>query len=311
MAIQANLVKQKEGERLCPTRPSGMRQSSVTAVPTAVPRFPEQIVLTGSCFPCGGTFPRDEGVCVSSLSEAMGGLSWSRCSALGYELQAGLELSCSGDFGPGVRLISVLDHEYPINLLRCKQRPAGLYVRGLVLPVDARAVAVVGTRSPSREGLARARRLGRVLAQAGVTVVSGLARGVDTAAHDSCLRAGGRTLAVLGHGLGHCYPPENADLAEGIAAQGAVLSQFAPDFAPTRWSFPERNRLIAGLSLVSVAVECSERSGTLSELKAAQALGRRVFLLESLVSACCWAREWVDAGRAEVLRSEEQLLGVC
>lgn len=241
----------------------------------------------------------------------MDGLSWSRCSALGYELQAGLELSCGGDFGEGVRLVSVLDEEYPANLLRCKQRPAGLYVRGLVLPGDERAVAVVGTRSPSAEGLARARRLGRVLAQAGVTVVSGLARGVDTAAHESCLRAGGRTLAVLGHGLGHCYPPENAGLAAGIAAQGAVLSQFAPDFAPTRWSFPERNRVIAGLSLVSVAVECSERSGTLSELKAALALGRRVFLLESLVSACGWASEWVATGRAEALSSEEQLLAVC
>ncbi|ODT59448.1 hypothetical protein ABS71_17860 [bacterium SCN 62-11] len=238
-------------------------------------------------------------------------LSWSRSSALGYELQAGLELSCGGDFGEGVRLISVLDEEYPANLLRCKQRPAGLYVRGLILPQDERAVAVVGTRSPSPQGLARARRLGRALAQAGVTVVSGLARGVDTAAHESCLRAGGRTLAVLGHGMAHCYPPENALLAEGVAAQGAVLSQFAPDFKPTRWSFPERNRVVAGLSLVSVAVECSEESGTLSELKASRALGRRVFLLESLVSSAAWASEWVATGRAEVLSSEEQLLAVC
>lgn len=234
-------------------------------------------------------------------------LSWSRSSALGYELQAGLEMDCGGFFGEGVRLISVLDEEYPQNLRRCKQRPAGLYVRGLILPQDERAVAVVGTRSPSSEGLARARRLGRMLAAAGVTVVSGLARGVDTAAHEGCLRAGGRTLAVLGSGLGHCYPPENRRLAEGIAAQGAVLSQFAPDFRPTRWSFVERNRVIAGLSLVSVAVECSEKSGTISELKAARALGRRVFLLESLVSSCAWAEEWVATGRAEVLRSVEQL----
>lgn len=245
-----------------------------------------------------------------SLSEALRDLSWSRSSALGYELEAGLELAADGDFAEGIRLLSVLDEEYPRNLRLCKQRPAGLYVQGLILPQDERAVAVVGTRSPSAQGLARARRLGWVLGRAGVTVVSGLARGVDTAAHEGCLRGGGRTLAVLGNGLLHFYPPENAALQRGISAQGAVLSQFAPDQPATRWSFPMRNRVIAGLATVSVAVECSEESGTLIELKAALALGRRVLLLESLVTGCGWAQQWVDSGKAEVLSSEQQLLGL-
>jgi len=247
---------------------------------------------------------------VRRLSEALRDLSWGRSSALGYELEAGLELAREQEFPEGIRLISVLDEEYPRNLRVCRQRPAGLYVRGLILPQDERAVAVVGTRSPSPEGLARARRLGWVLGKAGVTVVSGLARGVDTAAHEGCLRAGGRTLAVLGNGLLHFYPPENRRLQQGIASQGAVISQFAPDQKPTRWSFPERNRVIAGLAAISVAVECSEESGTLIELKAALALGRQVMLLESLVHSQSWARRWVDEGKASVLGSEDQLLGL-
>lgn len=242
------------------------------------------------------------------LSEALRDLSWGRSSALGYELEAGLEVAEEAEFPEGIRLLSVLDDEYPRNLRVCEQRPAGLYVQGLILPQDERAVAVVGTRSPSPQGLARARRLGRLLAEAGVTVVSGLARGVDAAAHESCLRAGGRTLAVLGNGLLHFYPPENEALQRGIAAQGAVLSQFAPDQKATRWSFPLRNKVIAGLASVSVAVECSEESGTLLELKAALALGRPVLLLESLVNSCEWARRWVEEGKAAVLSSEEQLL---
>lgn len=245
---------------------------------------------------------------MKSLSEALRDLSWGRSSALGYDLEAGLELKSGGDFPEGIRLVSILDDEYPRNLRVCEQRPAGLYVQGLILPGDERAVAVVGTRSPTPEGLARARRLGWVLGRAGVTVVSGLARGVDTAAHEGCLRAGGRTLAVLGNGLLHFYPPENAALQRGIACQGAVISQFAPDQKATRWSFPLRNRVIAGLATMSVAVECSEASGTLIELKAALALGRPVMLLESLVSSCEWAQQWVSEGKAAVLSSEEQLL---
>jgi len=246
-----------------------------------------------------------------SLSEALRDLSWSRSSQLGYELEQGrvLHPGIREDWeAEGVRLLSVLDEEYPVNLRVLRQRPAGLYVQGLLLPQDERAVAVVGTRQPTPEGLARARRLGRLLARAGVTVVSGLARGIDTAAHESCLRAGGRTLAVLGNGLLHFYPPENAALQRAIGAQGAVLSQFAPDQRATRYSFPLRNRVIAGLARISVAVEAGPNSGTLSELQAALAVGRPVMLLESLVHSQSWAQEWVDAGKATVLRSEDQLL---
>ena len=247
-----------------------------------------------------------------SLSDALRDLSWSRSSQLGFAMEGGLRLDpgLREDWETeGIRLLSVLDDEYPQNLRVLKQRPAGLYVQGLLLPQDERAVAVVGTRQPSPEGLARARRLGRVLARAGVTVVSGLARGIDTAAHETCLRAGGRTLAVLGNGLLHFYPPENAALQRAIGAQGAVLSQFAPDMQATRYSFPLRNRVIAGLARVSVAVECGPSSGTMLELRAALAMGRQVMLLESLVHSQDWAREWVEQGKATVLRSEEQLVG--
>ncbi len=281
------------------------------AVPRMVLRPPRTRVFTGlDVIHAGGLSYTAKVFDVRSLSEALRDLSWGRSSALGYELEAGLELAAGGDFPEGIRLLSVLDEEYPRNLRVCEQRPAGLYVQGLILPQDERAVAVVGTRSPSPEGLARARRLSWVLGRAGVTVVSGLARGVDTAAHDGCLRAGGRTLAVLGNGLLHFYPPENAALQRGIASQGAVISQFAPDQKATRWSFPLRNRVIAGLATVSVAVECSEDSGTLIELEASLALGRPVFLLESLVAACAWAQRWVAEGKAGVLSSEEQLLGL-
>lgn len=244
-----------------------------------------------------------------SLHEALQGLSWAASSRLGFALEAGLELQL-GCLIEGTKLLSVMCENYPYNLKILKQRPAGLYCQGDLLSSDRRAVAVVGTRNPSALGIERTRRLVRLLAREGVTVVSGLARGIDTVAHSSCLQAGGRTLAVLGNGLNYCYPPENHDLQKQIARQGAVVSQFVPDFKATRWSFVMRNRLIAGLSKVSVAVECQADSGTLSELEWTWRIGRQVALPESLVLSENWAKIWVEQGKARVLRKEGEILNL-
>jgi DNA processing protein len=243
---------------------------------------------------------------VRSLSQALRELSWAASSRLGYELEAGFQMDLACEY-EGMRLISVHCQEYPVALKRLDQRPAGLYLRGQFLAEDERAVAVVGTRSPSRYGLERARRLALLLARERVTVVSGLARGIDTAAHSACLAAGGRTVAVLGCGLLHCYPPENAGLLGQVSV---AVSQFDPDFRPRRWAFPARNRLIAGLAGVSVAVECGPESGTMSELNWALRLGRRVALPESLVLSQAWARQWADQGKAVVLRNEAEILSL-
>ena len=167
--------------------------------------------------------------------------------------------------------------------------PSHLWVRGSLLPGDLVSVAVVGSRSCSSAGLRRAARLGRLLGSAGVCVVSGLARGVDGAAHAGCLAGGGRSVAVLGTGLSHCFPACHAGLASRLAASGAVLSSFLPSFRGSRSSFVLRNGLVAALSQVLVVVEAREHSGTASAVRAALSLGRPVGLLSSLVASAPWA----------------------
>ncbi|MCG8653959.1 MAG: DNA-processing protein DprA, partial [Pirellulales bacterium] len=145
--------------------------------------------------------------------------------------------------------------DYPRRLDDLYDAPPVLFTHGRVIIQDELAVAIVGTRHATPYGLKQAERFGYALGQAGVTVVSGLARGIDAAAHRGALRAGGRTLAVLGSGLGQIYPHEHVGLAEEIAANGAVLSEFSPLVKPRSGMFPQRNRLIAGLSLATLVVE--------------------------------------------------------
>jgi len=154
--------------------------------------------------------------------------------------------------------------------------PERLYVRGALAGDDALAVAIVGSRAATPYGLAVAERLGADLAARGVTVVSGLARGIDSAAHRGALRAGGRTIAVLGSGVDVIYPPENGRLAREIEASGAIVSQFAHGTRPLAGHFPARNRVIAGLSLGVVVVEAAEKSGSLITAGLAGDLGREV-----------------------------------
>lgn len=176
-----------------------------------------------------------------------------------------------------ISLITPADSEYPAALRTIFDPPSPLYVRGKILPCDAIAVAIVGARRATEYGKAVAQWLARQLAQSGVTVVSGLARGVDAAAHRGALEAGGRTIAVLGCGPDIIYPPEHRSLMAEVIGQGAVVSEFAPGTPPHGGQFPQRNRIISGLSLGVVVVEGREDSGALITADAALEQGREVF----------------------------------
>jgi DNA processing protein len=176
------------------------------------------------------------------------------------------------------------DPGYP-SLLATMSSPPTLAVRGRLAPEDALAVAIVGARRASAYGLEVAERLASELAARGVTIVSGLARGIDTAAHRGALAAGGRTLAILGTGIDVIYPPENRRLAADIQNQGAVLSQFPDGSPPLPGQFPARNRTLAGLALGVVVVEATLRSGALITAGFAGDLGREVFAVPGRVTS--------------------------
>jgi DNA processing protein len=176
------------------------------------------------------------------------------------------------------------DPRYPA-LLGAIPAPPRLFVRGALEADDALALAIVGSRRPSPYGLAVAEQLASELAARGLTIVSGLARGIDTAAHRGALAAGGRTLAVLGCGLDIVYPPENAVLARTIEARGALVSQFAPGVPALAGHFPARNRTLAGLALGVVVVEAAERSGALITAGFAGDLGRETFAVPGRITS--------------------------
>jgi len=166
---------------------------------------------------------------------------------------------------------------YPALLSRIDDPPGVLFVRGSLQPSDSLSVAIVGARHATPYGLRIAEQLGASLAHAGYTVISGLARGIDAAAHRGALRAGGRTIAVLGSGVLNVYPPEHGDLALEIIDSGAVISELPPLTAPLQGTFPQRNRIVSGLSLGVVVVQAAERSGALITTRLATEQGREVF----------------------------------
>jgi len=177
----------------------------------------------------------------------------------------------------GIDLLTVLDPGYPENLKEVSDAPVLLYLRGSLRKDDRAAVAVVGTRMPSSYGRSAAERITRELVQHGLTIVSGLARGIDTVAHRSALANGGRTLAVLGCGLDRIYPPENRKIAERITESGALISEFPCGTGPDAGNFPRRNRIISALSLGVLIVEAGEKSGALITADTALDQGREVF----------------------------------
>ncbi len=185
----------------------------------------------------------------------------------------------------GARIISLSGNDYPELLKNIANPPVVLYVKGTLQKDDAQAIAVVGSRLATNYGLQQAEKLSCSLAQKGLTIVSGLASGIDSAAHKATIKAGGRTIAVLGCGLDVIYPPKNASLYFDIAASGAVISEFQLGTSPERGNFPRRNRLISGLSLGTIVVEAAARSGSLITASCALEQGREVFAVPGSVNA--------------------------
>ena len=188
-----------------------------------------------------------------------------------------LDMICENIRNMGISVLTWKDDDYPVRLREVPQSPPVLYVRGEIKAVDDWAVAIVGTRRVTAYGRQVTAKIAASLAQAGVTVVSGLARGVDGVAHKAVLDAGGRTIAVLGCGLDRMYPPEHRKLAEQITKSGALISDYAPGTPPEASNFPPRNRIISGLSKATVVVEAGQRSGALITAQFAVDQGREVF----------------------------------
>jgi len=193
------------------------------------------------------------------------------------------------------------DPRYPARLRELVPAPA-LWVRGALEDDDALAIAIVGARRATPYGLEVAAQLARDLAARGVTIVSGFARGVDSAAHRAALDAGGRTLAVLGCGIDVVYPSENRRLADAVAARGALVTQFAPGTAPLPYHFPARNRTLAALVLGVVVVEAAARSGSLSTAGFAADLGREVYAVPGKITSP------TSAGAHRLLRDGARLV---
>jgi DNA processing protein len=177
-----------------------------------------------------------------------------------------------------VQLIPFTSPQFPKTLLAIADHPALLYVRGSLKPQDQRSIAVVGTRQASIYGCEMAKNLSKDLAAHGFTVVSGLARGIDTAAHRGALLAG-RTLAVIGSGLADIYPPENHQLAESIIHQGALISEFPMATPPDRQNFPQRNRIVSGMSMAALLIEAPVKSGAMITMEKAHLQERKLFAL--------------------------------
>lgn len=183
----------------------------------------------------------------------------------------------------GFDVVTVLDEAYPPNLRTVHDRPALLFVQGALDERDERSVAVVGTRRATDRGLQQARTIATELVEAGYVVVSGLASGIDSEAHRAALDAGGRTIAVIGTGLRHAFPKENADLQRRLGTESAVLSQFWPDQEPRKHTFPMRNAVMSGLARATVVVEASHTSGARMQARLALEHGRPVVLLRTLL----------------------------
>ncbi|WP_407913829.1 DNA-processing protein DprA [Kitasatospora sp. NE20-6] len=211
----------------------------------------------------------------------------------------------------GARIVTVLDDAYPANLRLVPDRPPFLFYLGDLSDADRRSLAVVGTRGATEDGISRAKRMSKGLVEADVAVYSGLALGIDSAAHVAALNAGGRTVAVLGHGIASkVYPAANEGLAKQIVREGgALFSQFWPLSNPARWTFPRRNVVTSGSALGSIVIEASRTSGAKMQARIAYEHGKRVFLLRSLVAQEPWAAKMVSAGRAVMVATLDDVLG--
>src|SRR5271167_1529144 len=179
--------------------------------------------------------------------------------------------------GIGARLVHWKEPEYPQNLLQIYDPPVMLYVRGDATILNSPALSIVGTRRPTVYGMQMAERMGRDLAARGLTIVSGLARGIDAIAHGGATAVGGRAIGVLGTGIDICYPKENKKLYEKVLERGAILSEFPLHTHPAPENFPIRNRIVAGMPLGVIVIEGAQYSGSLITARLAMEFGREVF----------------------------------
>lgn len=185
----------------------------------------------------------------------------------------------------GLKIITLYDNDYPVNLKNIPGAPLVLYIKGELKPEDKLSIGIVGSRRATFYGLANAQNFASELAAEGFTIVSGMARGIDTNAHIGALKAGGRTIAVIGSGFGYLYPCENEELAEKISRSGAVISEFPIDTLPLKQNFPRRNRVISGLSLGVLVAEAARNSGALITADFALEQGREVFAIPGKIDS--------------------------
>lgn len=212
----------------------------------------------------------------------------------------------------GAQMITVLDSTYPESLRQIYAPPPFLLIKGVLTPADQDAVAIVGSRICTAYGRQITEQLTRGLVEAGLTIVSGLARGIDSHAHQAALKAGGRTVAILGCGLDVIYPPENKTLYDDIAASGAVMSEFVFGLKPDKFNFPTRNRIISGLSKGVIVVEAGKMSGALLTAQHAIDQNREVFAVPGNInsSASAGTNELLKQGAIPVTSPQDVLLSL-
>lgn len=206
----------------------------------------------------------------------------------------------------GYRFLTVLDADYPSQLLGIRETPPFLFYEGSLQTRDE-GISVVGSRSATEWGLRLATEASRHLASEGLTVIAGLAAGIDTAAHQAALAVGGRTVAFLGTGIAQSYPSSNRDLQREIAERGLLLSQFYPDAPPTKQSFPMRNATMSGYGLATIVIEAGEKSGTRIQARVAGEHGRPVILTDRVAATTTWGAAMVDRPNVYVVSSTAEL----
>jgi DNA processing protein len=208
----------------------------------------------------------------------------------------------------GWRMLGILDEGYPARVREIHQVPPFLFAVGQLLDDDP-AISVVGSRKASPHGLSMAAEIATALASEGITVLAGLAAGVDAAGHSAALAAGGRTVGIIGSGIARYYPPANKDLQDEIASRGLVLSQFWPEAAPMRPHFLMRNAVMSGYGRATVVVEASETSGTRAQARMAVEHGRPVILMEQVVASTEWAQSLVGRPGVYKAASPDEVMG--
>ncbi|MEI8124371.1 MAG: DNA-processing protein DprA [Parachlamydiaceae bacterium] len=209
----------------------------------------------------------------------------------------------------GIQLIPFTHPLYPKSLRNTPDHPALLYVQGDIKATDNRSIAVVGTRESTSYGNEMAASISEELAANGFSVISGLARGIDTAAHRGALNKG-RTIAVIGSGLSHIYPTENEYLAQMISKNGAVISEFSPNTPPSKHHFPQRNRIVSGMSLATVLIEAPLKGGAMLTMDKALSQGKKLFALPGLANSESFRgnHSLIKTGKAELIENGRDII---